>query len=67
MRFILAILCPPLAVFASGSPSQAAVNAGLTLFFFIPGVWHALGIVDQYNIERRYEAVMRAMARAGLS
>ena len=62
MRSLLAILCPPLAVLASGTPSQAAANCGLTLLFFVPGVVHALGVVDRYTVVRQYESVMRAMA-----
>ena len=66
MRSILAIICPPLAVLASGTRAQVAVNSGLTLFLFIPGVIHALSIVDQYNVKRRYESVMRALAESAV-
>jgi uncharacterized membrane protein YqaE (UPF0057 family) len=63
MRSLLAVLCPPLAVLASGTPSQAAANAGLTLLLFVPGVLHALSVVDRYNVERQYESVFRALER----
>jgi uncharacterized membrane protein YqaE (UPF0057 family) len=63
MRSLLAVVCPPLAVLASGTPSQAAKNACLTMLLFIPGVIHALGIVERRNVERRYEAVFQAMDR----
>jgi uncharacterized membrane protein YqaE (UPF0057 family) len=66
MRSILAIICPPLAVLASGTRAQAAANIGLTLCLFIPGVLHALSVVDQYNVERRYESVMRAMGESAV-
>ncbi|MDB5308440.1 MAG: YqaE/Pmp3 family rane protein [Gemmataceae bacterium] len=62
MRSILAVICPPLAVLASGTRSQAAANTGLTLLFYVPGLVHALGIVDKYNVERRYESVFRVLA-----
>lgn len=62
MRAILAVMCPPLAVLSAGSRTEAVKNAGLTLCLFVPGVVHALGVVDRYNTERRYDAVMRAMA-----
>jgi uncharacterized membrane protein YqaE (UPF0057 family) len=61
MRSLLAIVCPPLAVLTTGSRSQVLANAGLTLLFYVPGVIHALGVVERYNVERRYEAVFRAM------
>lgn len=64
MRSVLAVVCPPLAVLASGTPSQAVRNAGLTCLLYVPGVIHALGVVDKFNTERRYESLFRAMARA---
>ena len=63
MRSLLAVLCPPLAVLATGTPSQVVANAGLTLLLFVPGVVHALAVVGQYNLERRYESVMLALER----
>jgi uncharacterized membrane protein YqaE (UPF0057 family) len=63
MRSLLAVVCPPLAVLTSGTASQAAANAGLTLLLFIPGVIHALGIVEKHNVERQYESVFQAMDR----
>ncbi len=62
LRSLLAIICPPLAVLASGTRTQVVLNTGLTLLLFVPGIIHALSIVDQYNVERRYENVMRALS-----
>lgn len=64
MRSLLAVVCPPIAVLASGTRSQAVRNAGLTCLLFVPGVIHALGVVDKFNTERRYESVFRAMGMA---
>ena len=64
IRSLLAVICPPLAVLLSGTRRQAFTNAGLTLLLFIPGVIHALSIVDQYNVERRYEKLMDVMTRS---
>ncbi len=63
MRSVLAVICPPLAVLASGTPSEAAKNACLTMLLFVPGVIHALGVVEKRNVERQYEAVFLAMDR----
>jgi len=63
MRSLLAIICPPLAVLASGTPSQAAKNAGLTMLFYVPGLIHALQIVEKHTVERQYEAIFQAMDR----
>ena len=61
MLSVLAVVCPPLAVLATGSPSQAVANLGLTLMFYVPGVVNALGAVERHTVTRRYDAVMRAM------
>jgi len=63
MRSLLAVVCPPLAVLATGTRSHAARNAGLTLLFYVPRVIHALGVVEKHTVERQYEAVFRAMDR----
>jgi uncharacterized membrane protein YqaE (UPF0057 family) len=63
MRSLLAALCPPAAVFASGRSSQAAVNLGLTLCFFIPGVLHAWSVVGDYKVQRRNDAITRIVAK----
>ena len=59
---LLAIVCPPLAVLATGTPSRAVTNLGLTMLLFVPGVVHALSAVGQNKLERRYQSVMQAMA-----
>jgi uncharacterized membrane protein YqaE (UPF0057 family) len=61
MLSFLAVVCPPLAVLATGPKSRAVANAGLTLLLFVPGVVHALSEVSRHNLERRYNSVMRAM------
>lgn len=66
MRSLLAVVCPPLAVLSAGSLADAARNAGLTLLLFVPGVVHALGVVDRFDTARRYDSVMRAMEQHGV-
>ena len=63
MRSLLATICPPAAVLASGKSSQAAVNLGLTLCFFIPGVLHALSVVGHYQIQRRNDMITRIVEK----
>lgn len=62
MRSLLATLCPPAAVLASGKSFQAAVNLGLTLCFFLPGVLHAHSVVGAYKTQRRNDTIMRIAA-----
>ena len=61
MLSLLAVLCPPLAVLTVGRPSQAAVNVGLTLLLYLPGLVHALAAVDRYQVGRRNEALLKAV------
>jgi uncharacterized membrane protein YqaE (UPF0057 family) len=61
MLTLLAVLCPPLAVLATGNRSGALGNVGLTMLGYLPGLRHALAEVDKYDTIRRYRLVMRAM------
>ena len=61
--FLLAILCPPLAVLATGRRRGAAVNVGLTALLYFPGLVHAVRTVDQHNLDRWSAALMRAVAQ----
>ncbi len=65
MRSLLALICPPAAVLATGSRADLATNVALTLLFFLPGVVHALAVVDRSTTARQYHSVMQAMERAG--
>lgn len=58
---VLAVCCPPLAVLATGKPGRAALNAGLTLCLYVPGMLHALSVVNQHRTDQRNEALMRAV------
>ncbi|QEL18168.1 YqaE/Pmp3 family membrane protein [Limnoglobus roseus] len=61
MLTILSILCPPVAVLATGQPRAAVKTAGLTLLLFVPGVLYARREVERYTVCRQYEPVFRAM------
>jgi uncharacterized membrane protein YqaE (UPF0057 family) len=64
MLSLLAVFCPPLAVLvAEKSGSRAAANLGLTLLLYVPGLIHALSTIEQRNLDRRYESVMRVLER----
>ena len=47
MMYFLAIVLPPLAVLLTGRPFQAFLNLILSLFFYIPGVVHAILVVHE--------------------
>ena len=64
MLYLTAILLPPLAVLFCGKPIQALLNILLTLFFWIPGVIHAMLVVSSHHADKRQERLVREMAKA---
>lgn len=63
MRYLLAILLPPLAVLICGKPIQALLNLILTLFFWVPGAVHAVLVVNNYYEDRRARQIVDAIHR----
>ncbi len=64
MLFLLAFLLPPLAVLLTGRPIQALISIVLTLLGWVPGVVHALLVVNNYYADRRAERIIQAMREA---
>ena len=63
MLFVLAAVCPPLAVLAStGSARRTAANTGLTLLLYAPGLVHAVSAARQHYTDRRNAALLRAFS-----
>ncbi len=65
MLYLLAILLPPVAVLIAGKPIQAALNVVLTLLLWIPGMVHAIFVVNNYYADKRtsrLEAAIRESA-----
>jgi len=61
MRYLLAILLPPLAVFLCGKPIQGIISIFLTLLFWIPGVIHALFVVHSHLADKRTDKIVKAI------
>lgn len=61
MRYVLAILFPPIAVFLCRRPFQGFVNLILTLCFWVPGMIHALLVVFDRREEERAKQVMESI------
>ena len=61
MRYLLAVLLPPVAVLSCGKPVQAVLNLVLTLLFWIPGAVHALFVVHGYHEDRRADRILEAV------
>ncbi len=66
MRYLLAILLPPVAVLFCGRPIQALLNLVLTLCLWVPGVIHAVLVVNQDVEDDRNEKLVRAIERYGV-
>jgi len=63
MRYFLCFLCPPIAIFTTGRIGSMLLNIILTLLFWIPGVIHAILVVNDFYEDRRYRRFARAVRR----
>ena len=61
MRYLFAIILPPLAVFLCGKPVQGILNIILTLCFWVPGIIHALFVVHSHLADKRTDRIVEAM------
>lgn len=61
MRYLLAIVFPPLAVLSCGKPVQAMLNVVLCVFFWLPGVLHAFVVVSSGEADRRTDRLLVGM------
>ena len=64
MRYLLAILLPPVAVLFSGRPFQAVINIFLTLAFYLPGAIHACFVVHQDLADKRAQRIVDAVGKS---
>lgn len=63
MRYLFAILFPPLAVLLCGKPLTAILNFFLSLLFYFPGLIHALLVVNATLADERNNKLVKAMTR----
>jgi uncharacterized membrane protein YqaE (UPF0057 family) len=61
VKWILAIFLPPLAVLIWGTFLSAVINLILTLFFWIPGVIHAIAVINDQDAKRRHGELLKKM------
>ena len=61
MKYLVAIICPPLAVLMCGTPMQALVNLALSLCLWVPGMIHALVIVNRAMADERACSTLNVM------
>lgn len=60
MRYLLAIVLPPVAVLSCGKLGQAILNLLLWLCGIVPGIIHAILVVGSYQADKRMERMIKA-------
>jgi uncharacterized membrane protein YqaE (UPF0057 family) len=53
MRYLLAIVFPPLAVLSCGKPLTAVLNLLLWALLIFPGIIHGILVVQSYQADKR--------------
>lgn len=64
MRYFLCLI-PPLAVLSTGQFGAFLLNCVLTICFYIPGVIHAILIVNKYYADKRHKELIQAIKEKG--
>ena len=62
MLYLLCLL-PPVAVLLAGKPIQALLNVFLTLLFYVPGLIHAILVVNAHYADKRTDRVVKEMRK----
>jgi uncharacterized membrane protein YqaE (UPF0057 family) len=63
MRYLLALILPPVAVFFCAGFWMALLNLLFWLCFIIPGIIHALLVVSKYHADRRHQEMLAALKK----
>jgi uncharacterized membrane protein YqaE (UPF0057 family) len=63
MLYLIAILIPPLAVLLCGKPLQFILNLLLCLLFWVPGMIHAVLVVNAHLADKRTQEIVEAIER----
>lgn len=61
MRYLLALILPPVAVLLCGKPVQAILNVFLSFCFYFPGAIHAVFVVHSHLADQRTARLERAI------
>lgn len=62
MRYFLCLL-PPLAVLSCGKVGSFLLNCILTLFLYVPGVIHAVLIVNKFYADKRHKELIQTIEK----
>jgi len=61
MKYLIAIIAPPISVLLCGKYIQALLNFLLTLFLIVPGIIHALLVVHEHYADKRANRLAGAL------
>ncbi len=64
MRYLLAIILPPVAVAFSAGVTAFLANLLLTLCFFVPGIIHAILILNGHYADTRHQEMIHLYQQA---
>jgi len=60
MRYFLCLI-PPLAVLSTGQFGVFLLNLLLTICFYVPGVIHAILVVNKYYADKRHKELIQTL------
>ena len=63
MLYFFAVVLPPVAVLLCGKPLQALLNLLLPLCLWVPGILHALFVVNSHLADKRTDKLIKAMEK----
>jgi uncharacterized membrane protein YqaE (UPF0057 family) len=63
MRYFLCFLCPPIAILTTGKLGAMLLNIILTIFLWVPGIIHAILVVNKYYDDKRHRQFMNVARR----
>lgn len=63
MIYLLAIVLPPVAVLLCGKPITAILNVFLCLLFWVPGVIHAIIVVNGHKADKRHKQMVKTVEK----
>jgi len=63
MIYLIAVIFPPLAVLLIGKPIQALLNCFLCLLLYVPGLIHAILVINEKKADKRNNKLIHAMKK----
>lgn len=67
MKYLFAIILPPLALLMCGKPFQFLLNIVLTCCLWVPGAIHAILVVRSHEHKKNSDRVVEAIQAQGMT